>query len=251
MNLETQYLGRKALVIGASSGIGEACVKGLMADGYQVAMVARRKEALQDLADVSRGQGRGLPFVVDVTDFKAVPAKFKEIVAALGGLDLVIYAAGVMPKIEPGEYDFQKDKEMIDVNLLGAIAWLNEAAQYFARVRKGSIVGISSIAGDRGRRGNPVYATSKAALATYLESLRNRLDMHEVHVLTVKPGMVDTPMTRGMDGLIWLITAEEAARQILRAIEKRRNTVYVPRRWAFVGAIIRCIPSMIFRKLNI
>ena len=112
-------------------------------------------------------------------------------------------------------------------------------------------MGISSIAGDRGRKGNPVYCTTKAALNTYLEALRNRLSEVGVHVTTIKPGFVDTAMTKGMPGLFWLISADRAAELILAAARNRVNIRYVPRRWWFVGTVIRCIPSFVFKKLNV
>ena len=123
---------------------------------------------------------------------------------------MLIYAAGVMPEVVEGEYDFAKDRSMIEVNLLGAMAWMNPAAAFFEAQRRGTIAGISSIAGERGRRGNPGYCTSKAALSTYLESLRNRLSRYGVNVVTIKPGFVDTAMTRGKKGLFWLVSAERS-----------------------------------------
>ena len=138
------------------------------------------------------------------------------------------------------------------VNVDGCIAWCNEAAKLMGTQREGTIVGIGSIAGDRGRKGNPVYCTTKAAVATYLEALRNRLSEVGVHVLTVKPGFVATPMTEGLDGLFWLISAEQAAKTILGAARRRFwSTRYVPLRWMAVGTVIRLIPSILFRRLSI
>jgi NAD(P)-dependent dehydrogenase (short-subunit alcohol dehydrogenase family) len=112
-------------------------------------------------------------------------------------------------------------------------------------------LGISSIAGERGRRGNPAYCTTKAALTTYLESLRNRCSRYGVNVVTIKPGFVDTAMTRGMKGLFWLISAEKAAKQSLALARKGKSgAAFVPSRWALVAFIVRSLPSFIFRKLN-
>src|SRR5207253_11293467 len=127
-------------------------------------------------------------------------------------------------------------------------AWLNEAARRFERAGEGTIVGISSIAGDRGRRGNPAYGASKAALDHFLEALRNRLSQRGVTVVTIKPGFVDTDLTRGMPGLFWLISADEAARRILAAARGGSVTPYVPARSRFVGLIIRSSPSFLFRR---
>src|SRR5690606_700639 len=111
------------------------------------------------------------------------------------------------------------DRKMVEVNLLGAIAWLNQAALRFERAGQGQIVGIGSIAGDRGRVGSPVYNTSKAALHTYLESLRNRLTRHGVNVLTVKPGYVDTVLlAENAKNPFWVISPQQAADQIHKAM---------------------------------
>lgn len=243
---------QRAIVVGASSGLGAALVGELVQQGYRVAALARREERLDALAAELNGRypNSVLCFPHDVTDYDRVPALFQTVVRDLGGLDLIVYVAGTQPYVGLNEYDFAKDKAMIDVNLLGAIAWLNEAAMRFERARGGHIVGISSIAGERGRVGAPVYNTSKAALNTYLEALRNRLSKRGVVVTTIKPGFIDTPLLENAPKTFWVITPDEAARQIYTAIRLQRQTIYVPARWEIVGFIIRNIPSTIFRRLN-
>jgi short-subunit dehydrogenase len=140
---------------------------------------------------------------------------------------------------------------MLAVNTGGCIAWCNQAAILFRTQREGSILAISSIAGERGRKGNPAYGATKAAMNHYLEALRNRLSEVGVHVCTVKPGFVDTDMTKGMGKLLWLISAEEAAAQMLRAQRAGANERFVPRRWWLVATVIRSIPSFVFKKLNV
>jgi short-subunit dehydrogenase len=239
----------RVVVVGASSGIGEAMARQLAQAGAEVAIVARREAELTRLAGEVPGKLR--PYVHDAANVDEVPALFERIERDLGPLDGLIYAAGAMPKIEEGEYSFDKDRTMVAVNLLGAMAWMNQAARRFEAARAGTILGISSIAGERGRRGNPGYCTTKAALSTYLESLRNRCSRYGVNVVTIKPGFVDTAMTRGMKGLFWLISAEQAAQQSL-AIARRgtSGSAFVPSRWALVAFIVRSLPSFIFRKLN-
>ncbi len=139
---------------------------------------------------------------------------------------------------------------MLDVNLRGAVAWLDPAAERFSRLGGGAIVGIGSVAGDRGRSGNPVYCTSKAGLHTYLEAIRNRVARDGVRVVTIKPGFVDTAMTRGLEGLFWLISADRAAEIILRKAKRGATVAYVPARWRWVMLVIRSIPSFIFRRLE-
>ena len=244
----------RAIVVGASSGMGAAFARQLAAQGAQVALLARRRDELETVAkgiETAWGEGKAHVFIHDVSDRDAVPALFDEIVAKLGGLDLICYAAGYMHK--PGEDEYPTDIDMttLDVTLAGAIAWLNPAATMFQKQGRGVIVGISSIAGDRGRRAFPSYHAAKAGLSTYLESLRNRLTQHGVQVTTIKPGFIDTPMTRGMEGLFWLKSADEAARMIWNAVRKRKQTSYVPGRWRLVSMVIRSIPSFIFRRMSI
>ncbi|NKQ35157.1 MAG: SDR family NAD(P)-dependent oxidoreductase [Chloroflexi bacterium] len=243
----------RAIVVGASSGIGAAMVKKLAGQGYQVAALARRESLLQELCDEVNdqpGNGRVFYRVHNVTDYDEVPAAFQSVVRDLGGLDLIVYAAGIQLPVMLDEYNFAKDRAMIDVNLLGAIAWLDETAVRFQREGKGQIVAISSVAGDRGRIGSPVYNTSKAGLNTYLEALRNRLTRHGVTVTTIKPGFVDTVLLENAPKTFWVISPEKAASSIYQAIRKRKQTVYVPARWRWVMLIIRHIPSFIFRRMN-
>lgn len=244
----------KVIVIGASSGIGAALVKALAQRGYAVAALARREEKLNEVcAEANAGAGKECtrPVVHDVTDFDAVPDLFQTIVQELGGLDLIAYVAGIQPPVAVNEYDFEKDAAMVGVNLLGAMAWLNEAAQRFEQSRAGHIVGVSSIAGDRGRRAFPGYHTSKGALSIYLESLRNRLSRYGVTVTTIKPGFVATKLLENAEKTFWVISPGAAATAIVDAVREKEQTVYVPGRWRWVSLVIRHIPSFIFRRLSI
>lgn len=234
--------------------MGEAIARQLAADGCRVALVARRADELARIAkeiDTAAGQARANILVHDVREGEQVPALFQTLCRELGGLDLIVYAAGVMPRVAEDEYAFAKDRAMIEVNVLGAMAWLNEAAQRFATGGEGTIVGVSSVAGDRGRRGQPAYCASKAALDTYLESLRNRLRRRGVKVVTVKPGPVDTPMTRGLGRLPLMISATDASRRILAAARRGSVRAYVPTPWRPIMWVIRHIPSVLFNRLGV
>jgi NAD(P)-dependent dehydrogenase (short-subunit alcohol dehydrogenase family) len=212
----------KVIVVGASSGMGAALVRQLARRGSLVAAIARRA----DLLDAVRAgtPDRIRTYAFDTTQVDEVPALFERIVADLGGLDGLVYAAGAMPPVAESEYAFAKDRTM---------------------------VGISSVAGERGRRKNPAYAATKAAMTAYLEALRNRCSRYGVNVVTAKPGFVDTDMTKGMPGLFWLISADEAASRILALADRQTSASgFVPRRWAIVLAIVRALPSFVFRRLN-
>lgn len=244
---------KRAILVGASSGIGAALARQLAKEGYSLALLSRRVELLEELCDQinqEAGETRAQPYAHDVTDYGSVPALLQKIVQDLGGLDLFIYNSGVSHMAGLKNYDFEKDRLTTEVNYLGALAWLNPVAALFQSAKTGQIVGMSSVAGDRGRVGNPSYNASKAALTTYLEALRNRLTRYGVNVLTIKPGFVETDLLKGAKKLFWVVTAEAAARDMVKAIRKQKQTVYVPGRWRWLMLVIVHIPSVIFRRLT-
>lgn len=235
--------------------MGAALSRKLAKEGFTVALVARQKDALNALCaeiNQSAGETRALLYPHDVTRYKEVPDLLRRIVADLGGLDTFVFMAGV--NYPPGgmdKYNFENDRQMVEVNLIGAMAWLTPVAEMFQNAKTGQIVGIGSVAGDRGRVGNPGYNTSKAGLDTYLEALRNRLTRHGVNVLTVKPGFVKTEMLKAAVGPTpFAIPIEKAVDDIYNAMRKRKQTVYTPFFWAYIMQVIRHIPSFIFRRMS-
>lgn len=245
---------QRAIVVGASSGIGAEIARQLAADGASVALVGRRAPELEAVAADIRRAGKGKAQVAphDVTQYDTAPPLFEKLVAEMGGLDLVVYAAGNLFVPAESEYDFAKDRAMIEVQVIGAMAWTNLAAAHFEAQRSGTIVGISSIAGERGRRTMPGYTTAKAALSTWLEALRNRVSRYGVNVVTVKPGFVDTLMTQHLAKKPMMISASRAAELILATARRGGSpSAFIPGQWGLVGMIIRNIPSAIFRKLDL
>jgi short-subunit dehydrogenase len=242
-----------AVIIGASSGIGAAIARKLAQEGYKLALLARRKEMLDDLCSQINqlaGENRAIAYQHDVTNYQEVPALFQKILQDLQTIDVFVYNSGVMYNVNISEYNFEKDLKTVEVNLLGAMAWLNQASVLFERMGKGHLVGISSVAGDRGRVGNPPYHTAKAAFSTYLESLRNRLARSGVHVLTVKPGYVQTAMMEQIKGKLPVSTPEKTAIDIWRAIRRRKQVIYTPWWWRYILLIVQHVPSFIFRRLS-
>jgi decaprenylphospho-beta-D-erythro-pentofuranosid-2-ulose 2-reductase len=252
---ETAWPWSRAVVVGASSGIGEAMARQLATRGCRVALVARREDRLATIRDdINRDRDAGSAeiFVHDVRDTEAVESLFQEIATMLGGLDLVVYASGIMPRVRPDEYPTDRDIETIEVNFGGAVAWLNQAAMRFERAGAGTIVGVSSVAGDRGRRRNPVYNATKAGLNTYLDALRNRLAIKGVTVLSARPGYVRTALIEGLK-LPRFVPVPEAplvATQILDAAALGQRVVYVPSWLRWVMLLVRAIPAPIFERLN-
>jgi NAD(P)-dependent dehydrogenase (short-subunit alcohol dehydrogenase family) len=193
---------KRAIIVGACGGLGTALTRKLARHGWTLALIARKGDCPEALsAELNTGGAtRALAYAHDVNDTEEIPSLLRKIVADLGGLDLLIYNAGI--NLPPGmeKLNAGNDIKMIEVNLLGAVAWLAPVGDLFKEAKSGMIVGISSVAGDRGRITNPGYNTSKAGLTTYLEALRNRLTRHGVHVLTVKPGFIVTDMLRASAG---------------------------------------------------
>lgn len=241
------------MIIGASSGLGAALARRFAKGGYRVALLARRTELLDALCqelNQQYGANTARAYAHDVTHFAEAPALFQTALKDLGQLEVVIYNAGVMPAVTISEFNFEKDYAMLQVNLAGAVAWLNQAASLFEKLGRGHLVGISSIAGERGRVKSPVYNVSKAGLTTYLEALRNRLTRKGVHVLTVKPGFMQTDMLASAGGNLKGIPPEQAAEDVWQAIRHRRQTIFTPARWSLVALVVRHIPSVIFRRMS-
>ena len=246
---------RRGIIIGASDGIGAALARRLAGEGYSLALLARRADKLESLCNEINqmtGERCAQTYVHDVAEYEKAPLLLRQIVADLGGLDLVVFVAGV--NYAPGgidKYNFENDRRMIEINLIGAMAWLTPVAEMFQSAKAGQIVGIGSVAGDRGRVGNPGYNTSKAGLATYLEALRNRLTRHGVNVLTVKPGFVKTEMLKAAQGATpFTISTEQAVEDIWSAIKKRKQVVYTAAIWRWIMLAIQHTPSFLFRRLS-
>ena len=245
---------RRGIIVGASDGIGAALARKLAKEGYTIALVARRKDKLNTLcAEINSAEkeARAFPYVHDVANYAEVPDLLRKIIADLGGLDLLVFMAGI--NFPPGltSYNFEGDRKMVEVNLIGAMAWLSPVAEMFQNAKAGQIVGISSVAGDRGRVGNPGYNTSKAGLTTYLEALRNRLTRYGVSVLTIKPGFVKTEMLKAVQGgTPFASTPEQVAEDIYKAMRRRKQVIYTAPIWRWIMLIIQHVPSVIFRRMS-
>lgn len=244
---------KRAVLVGACGGLGTALARKLAHQGWTLALLARREDCPAELAAELNADGakHAIAYTHDVTDYAEVPSLLKRVVADLGGLDLLIFNAGI--NLPPGmeQMNAADDIKMVEVNLLGAIAWFAPVGDLMKEARSGMIVGISSVAGDRGRIANPGYNTSKAGMTTYLEALRNRLTRHGVHVLTVKPGFMDTSMLRASHGpKPFTVSPGRAADDIYKAIQKRKQVIYTHPIWRWIMLVIQHIPSVIFRRLS-
>lgn len=244
---------RKIMIIGATSAIAEATARLFARKGDRLFLVARNAERLHAMADDLRVRGadRVGTAVMDVLDYQRHADVAGEAEAELDGLDTVLVAHGTLPDQEACQRSFEQTRHELEINCLSVISLLTHLANRFEAQRYGTLAVVSSVAGDRGRQSNYVYGTSKAAVTSFLQGLRNRLYPAAIHVLTVKPGFVDTPMTtRFSKGPLWA-KPETVAAGIYRAIERRRDVVYVPGFWRLVMLVIRAIPEPLFKRLKL
>ena len=244
---------KRVVIVGATDGLGKALAAEYASRGSWVGLVGRGAEKLEgvraEIAD-RYPDATVTAVVCDLRDRELIAPAFRNAVASVGHCDLFLYNAGVMFHGDGLTAEPAKDRETMEVNAVAAVEMLGLAANYFREARRGQIAAIASIAGDRGRSGNPAYNASKAALTTYLEGLRNRLFRFGVTVSTVKPGFVGTKMTAAKPGLFWVAPPEEAARIIADRLERRHEVFYVYRRWGLFGLALRHIPRFIFKRLG-
>lgn len=235
---------KKAIVIGASSGIGRSLTKQLSSDGYVVGITGRRLTLLEELK--SELPNEIYLQSLDVTNEKAGD-NLQDLIDEMGQVDLIVICAGT-GSIDP-ELPWEKEKETIDTNVTGFTAMANTAYHYFTKRKEGHIVGISSIAALRGGDA-PAYNASKAYVSNYLEGLRYIFAKSEldVTVTDVKPGFVNTAMAQG-DGLFWVAEPEKAAAQICAGIHKKKKHLYVTKRWAFIAWILKHLPEFLYHKI--
>jgi short-subunit dehydrogenase len=241
------------LIIGANAGIGRALAAEFASHGYGLILAGRDLDELRavatDLGIRNKAQARAEK--VDVADFDELESSIAKCVAAGGdGLEGTVLCAGYLGDAEAAKTDLREARRIFDTNFTGSALALDVLANHFEQKGKGFLCALSSVAGDRGRQSNYLYGAAKGGLTTFLEGLRNRLYHRGVHVVTVKPGFVDTRMVFGKPRLPLVASPERVARDIYRAIEKRKDVVYVPWFWRWIMLVIRSIPEPIFKRLK-
>jgi short-subunit dehydrogenase len=239
----------RVVITGASSGIGAALARHYAGPKSTLALIARREPELARLA--ASLPGETLVYPLDVADGAALERAAQDFVRRCGAPDLVIANAGVSVGTHGDELaDVAKLRRMLEVNTAGLAASLAAFAPAMRAAGRGTLAGIASVAGLRGIPGAGAYSASKAAAIAWLESLRNELAGSGLAVVTVCPGYVDTPMTRvNRYRMPFLLTADEAARRIARAIAARRRMAVIPWQMALVGPVLRLLPGALFDRL--
>ncbi|WP_408958100.1 SDR family NAD(P)-dependent oxidoreductase [Natrinema sp. 74] len=241
---------RGAIVVGASSGIGEALVRRLAAAGYEIGMAARRTDRMRRIG--SELPTKTYVATMDVTDTEDAREGLFELAAAMSSVDVVVISAGVAHVNR--DLEWEPERETIDVNVRGFAAIATATMEYFeetpdhASATDGHLVGISSVAAHVGNGDAPAYHASKAYVSTYLKGLRYRQNQRDadVTITTVEPGFVDTKLSLGG---FWECSPETAAEQIARAIRKKRNHAYVTRRWRLIAGVLDLAPEWLLRRL--
>jgi short-subunit dehydrogenase len=242
------------LILGATSSIGKAIAHQFAQAGHPIILAARdESEIRRDAADLALRYGVAASTrEFDATDFPSHRAFVDTCLGADGApLEGVVLCHGYMAEQDDAAKDFDLARRMIDTNYTSAVSVLNPIADHLARLGRGFVCAVSSVAGDRGRGSNYLYGSTKAALSTYLQGLRNRLSRSGVDVVTVKPGFVDTAMTFGRPGMFLVATPQKVGRDVFRAVRRGRSEVYTPWFWRGIMAIIKSIPEPVFKRMKL
>jgi len=246
--------GKSILVLGATSSIARALAEEMAKQGALVHVAGRNLEEVERIAkDISvRYQQNSSALAFQATDFKSHDNFLSSFESKNGKptLDGLVVAFGELGDQIEAQTEFDKAKSIIDSNYTGAASILTHAANYFESQGHGFIVGIASVAGDRGRQSNYIYGSAKGAFALFLQGLRNRLSKSGVQVLTVKPGFVDTKMTYGRKGMFLVANPQSVAQAIIKGLQANKQVMYVPWFWQWIMLIIKCVPEPIFMKMK-
>jgi decaprenylphospho-beta-D-erythro-pentofuranosid-2-ulose 2-reductase len=244
----------RILVLGATSAIAQAYARRRAAEGAAFVLAGRREDRLASIAADLKACGAPSvePFVIDLAAIDAIEAAVRDMRAKFGEIDEVVIAYGILGEQAVAEQDLSQARALIDTNFTSAALWSLALIKAKAPGATLTIVGIGSVAGDRGRGSNFIYGSSKAAFDRFLEGLQHKGDA-TLRVLRVKPGFVDTPMTAAIEnkgGPLWA-KPDQIAADIARAVSKGRRVVYTPWFWWGIMMIIRHLPWFVFRRLKI
>ncbi len=236
---------KKAIIIGATSGIGNELAKILVQKRYKVGITGRRKTELEKLQ-------KNNPDNYAISSFDCTTEsnseKLAELTDKIGGLDLLILSSGTGDLNKRLDFEIENKTNLLNVNAFTEI--VDWTFNYFENQEKGHLVAISSIAGIRGSRIAPAYNASKAYQINYLEGLRQKAAKSKkpIYVTDIRPGFVDTDMAKG-EGQFWVATKEKAAQQIFRIIKNKKGGAYITKRWWIIGQLLQLIPNGIYKRM--
>lgn len=246
---------QNAAIFGATSAIAQATARLLAQRNCHLVLVGRQQDRLQAVADdLSLRGAKSVDLIIqdfsdNTLDYEKLSA---EVLSKLDGhLDLALIAHGTLPDQNKLQNSTQATFDAIHLNALSYIGLLTVLGNTCEKQGSGTLVAISSVAGDRGRQSNYVYGSAKGMISLFCQGLRNRLSKSKAHVITVKPGFTDTPMTADFPkGPLWA-TPEQVAAGIIKAIDKQKDIVYLPGFWKYIMLIIKHIPEFLFKRLSL
>lgn len=248
---------KRILVLGATSGIAEASIRMWAERGDALFLVARNADRLAAVAADAKTRGASYvdSAVADLNEIASHADLLAHAINSLAGLDIAFLPLGVLGNQLRAETDFSHAQEILHTNLIAPASLLTWLGNYCAQRHSGVLGVLSSVAGDRGRKSNYVYGSSKAGISAFTDGLRNRIDREGVRVVTIKPGPVKTAMTQGMKGYDKFADVENVAATIVQALDaelgKGPDVLYVPGIWQFIMFAIRLVPEKLFKKLNL
>lgn len=244
-------MNKPVLILGATSAIARGTAAAFAARGHALYLASRDLDELQRSAtDLHLRYGVEVRYgLFDAEATETHEAFLQQVIAEMQGLSGVVLAFGYLGD-QIAARDFSVGAKVIAANFTGAASILSLCASYFEPLKHGFIIGISSVAGDRGRQSNYVYGAAKGALSLFLQGLRNRLFASGVRVITIKPGFVDTAMTFGLPGLFLVASPQQIGEDIARTLKKSADVVYLPGFWRYIMLIIKHIPEPIFKRLK-
>ena len=236
---------KKAIVIGATSGIGRNLAKLLVENGYLVAITGRRTHLLDEIK--AENANSYLTKTFDTTQTLSISSNLNDLVLEMGGLDLMIISSGTGDI--NSNLDFEIEKRTIDTNVSGFTSIVDWTFNFFQTQKSGQLVAISSIAGLRGNNQSPSYSASKAYQISYLEGIRIKAAKTNlpIYVTDIRPGFVNTEMAKG-DKIFWLVPVDKASMQIYNAILKKQKVAYITKRWVILAYIYKLLPNFLIDR---
>lgn len=242
----------RVLIIGATSAIAKATARIYAQQACTLHLIARREDQLEAMCSdlLVRGASSVSSSLLDLNDFAQHEIALAEAFNKLGGVDIALICHGSLSDQERVEKDFKQAQAEINTNGISVISLLTVLSQKFIEQQQGTIAVITSVAGDRGRQPNFIYGAAKSLVSTYLQGLRGKLLPHKVHIVDIRPGLVDSPMTAQFPkGPLWS-SPERVAQKIVKSIRRGSHTVYAPAYWRLIMLIVKMIPEFIFKRLK-
>lgn len=244
---------KRILIIGAVSAIAQAAAKKMAADGCELFLADLNQQRLETVKQDIQAR---YPIIINISEFDAMQFEshqtlIDKAIDTMKSIDAVLIAYGTLPDQEKARKDLGITVNEFTLNATSIISISTAVANYFEVKGTGTLAVISSVAGDRGRQSNYIYGAAKGAVSIFFQGLRNKLNSKGIKIITIKPGMVDTPMTSHMEKSFLFAKAKTVGEGIYKAMKQGKDIVYLPSYWRCIMSIIKLIPESIFKKLSL